>query len=395
MNVLLYYVILIVAIYILAFLFRERLKIDIYGPILMRRTQKMKGWIDFIANLSPRFWRWSMNIGIPIAILGMIFMVYTIIMSLIYMIQAYMIQTPSAPAAALLLPGVDIPGSPVFIPIVSGLIALVLLMVVHEFGHGILARVDGVRIKSIGVILAAILPGAFVELNEEDVEKAKRSVKLRIYAAGSIFNIALAGIALSVVLILSSSFIPYAFQPDGLTITSITPNGPAEGVLKEGMIVTNINGYPVNNRTDYTDLILDKTKPGDKLTYITDQGTYTITSTGQPNNASITYPGTRSETHLVVKPDVSDNYGETLPWFLYYLSDVGYWVFALNLVVALFNLLPLKPLDGGIILEELLGYKLSEEMVGKIVSSVSVVMVSIVAFLIISSIVPGIIRMVA
>ena len=350
MNVLLYYVILIVAIYILAFLFRERLKIDIYGPILMRRTQKMKGWIDFIANLSPRFWRWSMNIGIPIAILGMIFMVYTIIMSLIYMIQAYMIQTPSAPAAALLLPGVDIPGSPVFIPIVSGLIALVLLMVVHEFGHGILARVDGVRIKSIGVILAAILPGAFVELNEEDVEKAKRSVKLRIYAAGSIFNIALAGIALSVVLILSSSFIPYAFQPDGLTITSITPNGPAEGVLKEGMIVTNINGYPVNNRTDYTDLILDKTKPGDKLTYITDQGTYTITSTGQPNNASITYPGTRSETHLVVKPDVSDNYGETLPWFLYYLSDVGYWVFALNLVVALFNLLPLKPLDGGIIL---------------------------------------------
>lgn len=395
MNVLLYYVILIVAIYILAFLFRERLKIDIYGPILMRRTQKMKGWIDFIANLSPRFWRWSMNIGIPIAILGMIFMVYTIIMSLIYMIQAYMIQTPSAPAAALLLPGVDIPGSPVFIPIVSGLIALVLLMVVHEFGHGILARVDGVRIKSIGVILAAILPGAFVELNEEDVEKAKRSVKLRIYAAGSIFNIALAGIALSVVLILSSSFIPYAFQPDGLTITSITPNGPAEGVLKEGMIVTNINGYPVNNRTDYTDLILNKTKPGDKLTYITDQGTYTITSTGQPNNASITYPGTRSETHLVVKPDVSDNYGETLPWFLYYLSDVGYWVFALNLVVALFNLLPLKPLDGGIILEELLGYKLSEEMVGKIVSSVSVVMVSIVAFLIISSIVPGIIRMVA
>ena len=74
MNVLLSYVILIVIIYILAILFRDRLKIDIYGPILMRRTQKMRGWIDFIAKLSPRFWRWSMNIGIPIAILGMIFM---------------------------------------------------------------------------------------------------------------------------------------------------------------------------------------------------------------------------------------------------------------------------------------------------------------------------------
>jgi len=158
LNVLLSYVILIVIIYILAILFRDRLKIDIYGPILMRRTQKMRGWIDFIAKLSPRFWRWSMNIGIPIAILGMIFMVYTIIMSLVYMIQSYMVQTSSAPAASLLLPGVDIPGSPVFIPIVSGIIALVLLMVVHEFGHGILARAEGVKIKSIGVILAAILP---------------------------------------------------------------------------------------------------------------------------------------------------------------------------------------------------------------------------------------------
>ena len=248
MNVLLSYVILIVIIYILAILFRDRLKIDIYGPILMRRTQKMRGWIDFIAKLSPRFWRWSMNIGIPIAILGMIFMVYTIIMSLVYMIQSYMVQTSSAPAASLLLPGVDIPGSPVFIPIVSGIIALVLLMVVHEFGHGILARAEGVKIKSIGVILAAILPGAFVELDEKDVEKAKKSVRLRIYAAGSIFNIALAGIAFTVVLILSSSFLPYAFQPNGLTITSVTPNGPAEGVLKEGMIVTNINGFQVKTR---------------------------------------------------------------------------------------------------------------------------------------------------
>ncbi len=394
MNVLLSYVILIVAIYILAILFRDRLKIDIYGPILMRRTQKMRGWIDFIANLSPRFWRWSMNIGIPIAILGMIFMVYTIIMSLMIMIQSYMVQTSSAPAAALLLPGVDVPGSPVFIPIVSGIIALVLLMVVHEFGHGILARAEGVKIKSIGVILAAILPGAFVELDEEDVEKAKKSTRLRIYAAGSIFNIALAGLAFVVVLILSSSFIPYAFQENGVTITSITHNGPAEGVLKEGMVVTNINGFQVNSRTDYTDLIMNKTKPGDKLTFVTDQGTYTITSTGQPHNASITYPGTRSETRLVVKPEVSSKYGEILPWFLYYLSDVGYWVFALNLMVALFNLLPFKPLDGGIIFEELLGYKLSKEWVDKIVSSVTAVMVSIVAFLIIYSIVPGIISMV-
>jgi membrane-associated protease RseP (regulator of RpoE activity) len=385
LNVLWYYVIFFVAIYILAILFRDRLKVDVYGPILMRRTKKMRGWIDSIANLSPRFWRWSMNIGIPIAVFCMAFSVYSIILSLQYMFQA--------PQAAILLPGVDIPGSPIFVPIFSGIIALIILMVVHEFGHGILARVDGVRIKSIGVVLLAILPGAFVELNEEDVEKAKRSVKLRIYAAGSIFNLALAGIALVIVILISSFFIPYAFQSDGLKIVSVTSGGPSEGVLKEGMIVTSINGYSMNNKAAYTDLITNKTKPGDKLTYVTDQGTFTITTTGQPTNQSIAYPGTRSETHLVVKPEVSKIYGDILPWFLYDLADVGYWVYALNLLVGLFNLLPMKPLDGGIIFEELLGYKMPKEFARRIASSVSVVLIGVVALLVIYGTVPGILQM--
>ncbi|MCC7559847.1 MAG: site-2 protease family protein [Methanobacterium sp.] len=386
MEVLLYYAIFFVSIYILAIVFRDKLKVDVYGPLLMRRTKKMRGWIDYIANLSPKFWRWSMNIGIPIAVFGMAFMVYTIIISLEVMFQK--------PTTALLLPGVDIPGSPIFVPIFAGIIALILLMVVHEFGHGILARAQGVGIKSIGVILLAILPGAFVELEEEDVEKAKRAVKLRIYAAGSMFNLGLAAIAWVVVIVLTSSFIPYAFQSDGLKIISVTPNGPSEGILQEGMVVSSINGYPVNNRTSYTELIVNKTKPGDQMTYVTDKGTYTITATGQPSNQSIAYPGTRSETHLVVKPDVAQKtYGEIIPWFLYNLADVCYWIYALNLMVGLFNLLPTKPLDGGYIFEELLRYKVPENITGRIVSSVSWVMIAIVALLIIYGTVPGILQM--
>ena len=385
MEVLLYYAIFFVSIYILAIVFRDKLKVDVYGPLLMRRTKKMRGWIDNIANLSPKFWRWSMNIGIPIAVFGMAFMVYTIIISLEVMFQK--------PTTALLLPGVDIPGSPIFVPIFAGIIALILLMVVHEFGHGILARAQGVGIKSIGVILLAILPGAFVELDEEDVEKAKRAVKLRIYAAGSMFNLGLAAIAWVVVIVLTSSFIPYAFQSDGLKIISVTPNGPSEGILEEGMVVSSINGYPVNNRTSYTELIVNKTKPGDQMTYVTDKGTYTITATGQPSNQSIAYPGTRSETHLVVKPDVAQTYGEIIPWFLYNLADVCYWIYALNLMVGLFNLLPMKPLDGGYIFEELLRYKVPENITGRIVSSVSWVMIAIVALLIIYGTVPGILQM--
>jgi len=149
----------------------------------------------------------------------------------------------------------------------------------------------------------------------------------------------------------------------------------------------------MNDRAAYTELILNKSKPGDQLTYVTDQGTYTITTTGNPNNESITYPGTRSETHLVVKEDVSKIYGNTLPWFLYNLAEVAYWVYLLNLLVGLFNLLPMKPLDGGVIFEELLGYKVPEKYVKKITSSISMVMMGIVAILIIYGTIPGILRM--
>ncbi len=384
MNVLWYYVIFFVSVYIVAILFRNKLKVDVYGPILMRRTQKLKGLIDSIAKASPRFWRWTMNIGIPASIICMGIMVYLLILSLQYMLQA--------PQAALLLPGVDIPGSPIYIPIFSGIVALALLMVVHEFGHGILARAQGVGIKSIGVILVAILPGAFVELDEEDVEKAKRSVKLRIYAAGSMFNLGLAAIAWVVLLILTTSFIPYAFESDGLKITSVTPGGPSEGILHEGMVIQNINGYSVGNRTA-ANKFLNNTSPGNKITLTTDQGTYTITSTGNPNNASTTYIGIRGDTNLVVKPSVAQTYGDVIPWFLYNLADLCYWIYALNIMVGLFNLLPMKPLDGGIIFEELLRYKIPENITGKIVSCVSWLMIGIVALLIVYGTVPGIMQM--
>ena len=274
----------------------------------------------------------------------------------------------------------------------AGIIALIMLMVVHEFGHGILARAQGVRIKSIGVILLAILPGAFVELDEEDVKKAKRAVKLRIYAAGSMFNLGLAGIAWVIVIVLTTSFIPYAFEPDGLKITSVTPGGPSEGVLKEGMVIHGINGQQVSNRTA-ANAFLNNTKPGDELTLLTDQGTYTITSAGNPNNASATYIGIRGDSNPVVEPEVAQTYGDIIPWFLYNLADLCFWIYALNLMVGLFNLLPMKPLDGGVIFEELLGYKIPENITRKIVTSVSWVMIAIVALLIIYGLVPGIIQM--
>jgi membrane-associated protease RseP (regulator of RpoE activity) len=404
LNALWYYAIGFLIIWILAFAFKDKLKIDISGPILMRRTKRLRNFIDSTAQRSPRFWRGVMSLGIPMAFFFMILMVVVLLISL----QSLL----SSPQIGIILPGVDIPGSQIYVPFGVGIIALMTVMVVHEFGHGILARVEGVRIKSIGVLLLAVLPGAFVEPDEEDIEKSKRISKLRIYAAGSVFNLGLALVSLILFLLISvtmlgsifmgipgiavpgttiktpnigyniSGPIYPTFQEQGMQISSVVPGSPADGILKEGMVIQSINGIPTTNTTDYVNL-QPSIQKGETLTIQTDQGTEKVTTGTNPNNATKGYIGIRSQSNLVVNQEVASKYGTILPWFFYDLSNLLYWIFLLNFAVGTFNLLPLKPLDGGLMLEELLRYRLSENIVQKIINPLSyfliiVIVVSIV-----------------
>ena len=375
-----FYIIAFVVIWILALLFKDRLKIDISGPLLMRKTTRMRDLIDSIAQKSPRFWKISMSIGIPVAVFFMVFMFVYLGYNLENTI-AKMLESPTQvvqSGVAIALPGVHIPGSPIDVPLVAGIIGLVTVIVVHEFAHGILARSEGIKIKSIGVLLLAVLPGAFVEPDEEEVKKAGRLSKLRVYAAGSIFNIGLAAIAFLITFALLTYAVDPSFDSNGLKIMTVNPHTPADGVLKEGMIITNINGHDIKNRTDFTNL-LNMTKPGDVLTIKTNEGTFKLKTTTNPNNSSAPFIGISTQENSVVKKDVVNKYGNTLPWVLYYLYTLFFWIFFLNFGIGTFNLLPLKPLDGGLILEELLNYRISEDTSRTITNTVSLISVALVA----------------
>lgn len=362
------YIIVFILIWALAFLFKDKLKIDINGPLLMRRTGRLRGLIDRIAQTSPRFWKILMNIGIPVAVFFMGYTLYAIIMASTMILES--------PQVVPILPGVDYAGNPFFLPLGYGLIGLVTVIIIHEFAHGILARTEGVKIKSIGVLLFTIIPGAFVEPDEEEVKKVSRLAKIRIYAAGSIFNIGTAFIALGILFALTSLLIPASFHSDGVVITSVVPKSPSDGVLKEGMVIYNVNGQNIKNLTDYVN-IRTNTKIGDELTLITNQGTFTIKTVPNPNNSTLAYAGFRPADNLVVNQNVANTYGGVLPWILLYLKELFYWIGLLNLAIGTINLLPMKPLDGGLILEELLGYKLSEETVRPIVNTISYVLIAV------------------
>ncbi len=369
MNGIYYYLIAFFVIWILSLMLHDRLSnhgFEINFPVIMWKTDRLRGLISRISNISPRFWRWYMNLGIIVCYISMVAMTWMLISTL-----PTVFETPSV---SIVLPGVDMPGSSIYVPFLSGFIALATVLIVHEFSHGIQAVGEKIPIKSVGLLLFAILPGAFVEPDDEKLKKASKLSRLRVYGAGTMANVTLALIALLVFSGISYE-VPNLFDENGIEVSRIVSDSPSEGILKEGMVLEAIDNHKINGSDEYLNIV-SSFKPGDNVTVQTDQGSYDITLAENPNNNSVGFFGIQASKHFVLK----DNSLGDLPWVLFSLAEIFQWIFTLNLGIGLFNILPIKPLDGGYMLEILLSYKMSEEATKPIVNALSVVMAIIIVF---------------
>lgn len=374
MNGIWYYIIAFFLIWILSLTFRRQLSnhgFEINFPTIMWKTKRFHNVIEKIANFSPRFWKWFMNVGIIISFIAMFFITYSLIQSLSTLIEA--------PAVSIVLPGVEMPGSTIYVPLGYGLISLATVLIVHEFSHGILSRVEKINIKSVGLLLFTILPGAFVEPDEEELVKSSRLSQLRVYAAGSMANIALAIVALLIFSAVGTYGIPNTFDENGIEIDRVVSDSPANGVLKEGMILESINNHTIKDSNDYMEVV-ETFVPGERVSIGTDQGIYNLTLSENPSNSSRGFVGVQAANHFEIKESVSSVFGDTIPWILFEISTLTQWIFILNLGVGLFNLLPVKPLDGGRMFEIVLSYKLKEETYKPITNAVSIVLATIIIF---------------
>lgn len=369
MNGIYYYFIAFVAIWILVPVFHEKLSahgVEVNFPVIMWRTKRLRGLISKITNFSPRFWRWYMNFGVIVAFGAMIFITGTLIATL-----PTVFDTPSV---SIVIPGVEMPGSSIYIPFIYGFIALITVLIVHEFSHGIQAVNEKISIKSIGLLLVAIIPGAFVEPDEEELKNAKKTSRLRVYAAGSVANMTLAVIALLLVSLVAAG-IPGYFDENGIEIGRVVTDSPSDGILKEGMVIEAVDNKQINDSDSYVNII-GSFRPGDNISVQTDQGTYNVVLGKNPNNESVGYFGIQANKHYEL---INDSLG-SIPWVLFELIELFQWIAVLNLGIGMFNLLPIKPLDGGYMLEILLSYKMSEEHYKAVVNSISAVMGMIIIF---------------
>lgn len=374
MNGIWYYIIAFIVIWIVALIFKKPLikaGVEITPPMLMWKTTRLRTIIDKIANKSPRFWKGYMNVGIVVSFIAMVVMCYTLIDSLS--------TIKTAPSVGLAIPGVEVPGSPITVPLGYGLIALATVLIIHEFSHGILARVEKVSIKSIGLMLLTILPGAFVEPDEEELKKISKLGRMRIYAAGSVANMSLALVSLLITMLISNLVFPSVFYADGMDVKSVIPNAPADHILKTGMTVKSVDGKTITDIKSYNDAF-SELKPNQNISVITDKGMYYITTSENPKNTSKGYVGVSASPHYEIRKEVSNIFGNSVPWMIFNLYDLFSWIFMLNLGIGLFNLLPIRILDGGALFKDLLTFKFSEKIVDPILNTTTLVFVVIIVF---------------
>ncbi|UCD04145.1 MAG: site-2 protease family protein [Candidatus Woesearchaeota archaeon] len=351
----------IIVFYILIALFfiKNRRRIDRQGIFILYRTQRGLNLLARLAEKHKRFWKAFGKVSIYVGFGGIIFILAILTR------QAIKILTEPAIKAgvALAIPGVRVPGSPIFIPFWYGIISLIIVLVVHEGCHGLVAKAHGLKLKSAGVGLLTLLPLAFVEPDEKQLDKAPLKTRLAVFGAGPLANFTTA----LVVLLLSALIVPVvnaSFEFKGMEVTEVREGFPAEQAgLTPGNRIIGVNGKSSLNSINFSGE-MDKVKPGETVIIKTEEGNFSVTTISNPENESQPYLGVTFLQKKGLKDDVYSRFGK-LPWIWAYLLQLFNWIFILNLGIGAINLLPLGPIDGGRMIKDTLGEKLKNKKLAK------------------------------
>jgi membrane-associated protease RseP (regulator of RpoE activity) len=265
------------------------------------------------------------------------------------------------------------------------LLAIPIVLVVHEGAHGIVATLEKIKIKTGGVGVIIALFYGFVEPDEEEFDNAKKISKLRVIGAGATSNVIFA-ILLGAIMITNPVF--------GVIVTPLPAVGPVVGLFYEssnGMMVTSLiegggaeqagihaNDIIINVDSvkiiTFMDLQKADLKPGQKVDV-------TVLRDGQ----EITFP-----VSIMASPDdpeqgligiMRDGGNDFKPIYNYIEWDlsnqiVGYvslflvWLWVISFFIGILNMLPLPILDGGKFIHSIIYKKISEKSVNSIMIAI-------------------------
>jgi membrane-associated protease RseP (regulator of RpoE activity) len=320
------------------------------------------------------------------------------------------------PQANLLIPGLN-----PYLPITYGWIALVVTIIIHEAGHGIVARVYNIRVDSTGIVLFLGLPiGAFVNIERDELNRATLKQKSAVLTAGPMNNMILAGVSLLALFLVISTLTPLPPDPSapqfGVMVMTVNGGSLAQSIgMESESVIQYVGGQQVRTIDDLGTLLRANLGTTVDITWI-NQGGETITRQAALPAAVEQGRGVLGVTVTMLSPDpqaVLDRYESafsTNPLALllpptiqqgavpysdlmapkYESSALGsayapvanmlFWLWFINFNVGIFNALPIGPLDGGQLYGALIEKRAKSQAVAKNANMLlTVVMVAIVA----------------
>ncbi|RLI99447.1 MAG: hypothetical protein DRP03_03485 [Candidatus Aenigmatarchaeota archaeon] len=336
-----------------------------FSLVSMRRTKKFLHLLDKTAKICPRLWNFVAYTGVVVAF-------YLFISGILIFSHAFMLviqKEIKGPTGGIVIPSpsprFEIGYGYVLIPFWFFIFLLPLIVIPHEMLHGIIARLERIKIKSTGIIFLLFIPGgAFVEQDEKEFENASTLSKIKVASAGSFANFTM----FLIILVIANALWPVLADPSAIYLLNVTKDTAAYNAgLRPGMIIRGFDSQPV--KTSFSAIYMPPQKhPGENISVETDSGTFVLTLGKHPRNESIGYMGI-SYMPLYRSPLTRD-----IVVFLRWLLLFEYWV-------AMFNMLPLYPLDGGLIMKSIAQH-LFRKRWKIIVNTVSIIVASLLIFII-------------
>ncbi len=118
-------------------------------------------------------------------------------------------------------------------PFIDWILVIAIIAIPHEFAHGIFARLNNIKIHSTGFGFLGPFLAAFVEPDEEKMNKSSKKAQLSVLSAGTFANI-ITSIAFVIVMwiFFAAAFHPAGVQFDSYSMTMINVSD-----------ITGIDGY--------------------------------------------------------------------------------------------------------------------------------------------------------
>jgi len=326
---------LLLIFFLIVYLFylTHKKRFEVQGKIFfLYKTKFGLKLMEKLSRICPKTLNFIGTVGIITGFLGMIF----IFVTLLQMTLKLILQPSASPGLVPVLPGVKV--SPL-LPVLGfwhWIIIIFIVALIHEFSHGIFARLYNIKIKSSGFAFFGPIPAAFVEPDENQLKKKSRRAQLSILSAGAFSNIIMAFFVLFLMLFIFFPINQSLIEPSGIYIASVKENYPANmSGLPAGSMIIGINSLEVKSSKKLLDFIKDN---GNEFTINTNSGDYLVKPILEEDRFVVGIETIQLNDYRN-KNILTSMFG----WFLELLK----WLWIISLGIGLFNLLPLGPVDGG------------------------------------------------